>query len=83
MPNTREYLVTVSPPPPYGPDEVTTATPVLLTFESNTLYNITISLSACPERFNRTLIFGKISNTISNYNYICKLRLRVIFGIIS
>ena len=61
LPNTEEYLVAVSPPPPYGPDEVTTASSALISLENNTLYNITIR--ACSGRFNRTFVFGKTSNT--------------------
>ena len=63
LPNTEEYLVTVSPPPPYGPDKVTTASSALISLENSTLYNITVSVRACPGRFNRTLVFGKIDNT--------------------
>ena len=61
LPNAEEYLVTVSPPPPIGPDEMTTASSALISLENSTLYNITIR--ACSERFNRTFVFGKISNT--------------------
>ena len=63
LPNTEEYLVTVSPPPPYGPDEVTTASSALISLENSTQYNITISVRAGSERCNRTLVFGKIGNT--------------------
>ena len=63
LPNIEEYLVTVSPPPPYGPDEVTTASSALISLENSTLYNITISVRAGSERCNRTLVFGKIGNT--------------------
>ena len=63
LPNIEEYLVAVSPPPPYGPDEVTTASSALLSLENSTQYNIAIFVRACPERFNRTFVFGKISNT--------------------
>ena len=69
LPITEEYLVTVSPPPPHGPDEVTTISSAIFTLENNTHYTFTIFLRACLERFNRTFVFGTISNTISNYNY--------------
>ena len=55
-----EYLVTVSPPPPIGPDEVTTASSALISLEDNTQYNFTVSWSVCQERFNATFVFGKI-----------------------
>ena len=61
LPNIEEYLVTFSPPPPIGPDEMTTASSALISLENSTLYNITIR--ACSGRFNRTLVFGKTSNT--------------------
>ena len=56
-----EYLVTVSPPPPIGPDEVTTASSALISLEDNTQYNFTISWSVCQARFNTTFVFGKIN----------------------
>ena len=62
LPNIEEYLVAVSPPPPYGPDEVTTASSALISLENSTLYNIAIR--ACSERLNRTFVFGKINNTL-------------------
>ena len=61
LPNTEEYLVAVSPPPPYGPDEITTASSALISLENSTLYNITIFVRACSERLNRTFVFGKIN----------------------
>ena len=60
LPTEEEYLVIVSPPPPHGPDGIITASSGLISLENNTQYNITISLSACPENFNRTIVFGKI-----------------------
>ena len=61
--NIEEYLVTVSPPPPIGPDELTTASSALISLENSTQYYIAIFVRACPERFNRTFVFGKITNT--------------------
>ena len=60
--NAEEYLVTISPPPPYGPDGVTTASSALISLENSTVYTITIFVRACSERLNRTFVFGKISN---------------------
>ena len=69
LPIIEEYLVTVSPHPPVGPDKVTTISSAIFSLENNTYYTFTIFVRACLERFNRTFVFGKISNTISNYNY--------------
>ena len=64
LPNIEEYLVTVSPPPPYGPDEVITASSALISLENSTLYNIAHYLLELVQRdVNRTLVFGKIGNT--------------------
>ena len=58
--NISEYLITVSPPPPYGPDEIITRnTSVNLSFKNTTLYIITISFSACPEKSNTTFEVGE------------------------
>ena len=61
----EEYVVTVSPPPPHGPDVIiATSSTIIISLENETQYNITIFFRACPERFNATLVFGKISKPV-------------------
>ena len=60
----EEYVVTISPPPTHGSDEIITSSTTIFSLENETQYNITIYFRACPERFNATLIFGKISKPV-------------------
>lgn len=59
--STLDYLITVFPSPPYGPDELITQNSSALFVDNTTLYNITISLNTCPAEINNTFIFGKFN----------------------
>ena len=62
LPNDRDYFITVSPLPPYGPDEIiTSTTSAMLSLYNSIPYNITISSNTCPDRITTTFIFGKIN----------------------
>ena len=61
--NVSDYVVRISPPsPPCGINEFTSTNSVKLSLEGSiTQYDITVSLSACPDRINTTFVLGKSS----------------------
>ena len=64
------YLITILPPPPYGPNEIMTSTAsAKLSLSDSTQYSITISLIICAEWINTTFTFGMICVV---YSYIEK-----------
>ena len=55
------YLITILPPPPYGPNEIMTSTAsAKLSLSDSIQYSITISLIVCAKWINTTFTFGMI-----------------------